>query len=546
MIFSIYKIPRMTRALELKNVFLRSLVFIICFTSSFISIAQYQPVDPLYREWIRQADGDSITPGMGYWPLDPLTACKLITIDTPRHTGLFNGKTRPMLWQYHSNDLNFTVIPIINFTYSKGNNSYSQHEDLRGLKIQGDLDKKLIFGVSFYENSALLPYWVDSIARKHSFVPQEGLGVPYPNGTWDVSSTEAWLQYLCSPHFSVIGGYGRQFIGYGYRSLLLGDGISNYPYLRLDWHSGPWRYEVSYNQFLNPGYQIPFAYGSATFQRKNSVIHYLSFTTGKNFEIGLFEQILWVASDSNYNRGTELQYLNPIIFLHQVGYAIGSPDNDLIGGQATYKIGKNTRIYSQLAIDDFSISQTISHHELNLTDKYAFQLGVSKNKLFNQDGLNTRLEWNTARPFIYGHRDISLNYTQGDQSLADPLGANFHEFIFQLSYKKNKMYGLFEQLYAIQGKDEPGFLSGQNLWGGEANVPFYGDYTLQGRKCNLSYTSLTAGYILNKANELSIELSAIFRYYKEASDITDPALSQKQVIVQLAIKSLFISRYQDY
>jgi len=108
------------------------------------------------------------------------------------------------------------------------------------------------------------------------------------------------------------------------------------------------------------------------------------------------------------------------------------------------------------------------------------------------------------------------------------------------------MYGLFEQLYAIQGKDEPGFLSGQNLWGGEANVPFYGDYTLQGRKCNLSYTSLTAGYILNKANELSIELSAIFRYYKEASDITYPALSQKQVIVQLAIKSLFISRYQDY
>lgn len=510
--------------------------------------AQYQPVDPLYREWTRQASGDSITAGLGYWPLDPLSSKNIAPADTPVQTGFFNGKkTRPMLWQYHSRELNMNIIPWVDFSYGKGNGGLTDHEDVRGLKVQGELDNKILFGASYYENNTRLPYWLNSIAQKDRFVPQEGLGVPLPNGSYDVAQSEAWLQYLCSSHFSIIAGYGRQFIGYGYRSVLVDDEASNYPYLRFDWHSGPWRYEVTYNQFLNPGVQIPYSYMSAASQRKNSVLHYLSIAIGKNIELGLFEHEVWIADDSFYNRGIELQYLNPVIFLHKVAYSLGDPDNDLMGGQATLKFGKNYRIYGQLLIDDFTVGESIANHTLNiLQDKIAGQLGISKNKLLGYDGLSARLEWNTARPFVYGHRNVSMNYTQGDQPLADPLGANFDEFIFQLFYKGKKFYGSFEQLYALQGKDEPGFLSGQNLWGGEANVPIYGEYMLQGRKCTLSYTSFTLGYILNSANQLSVELSAIYRADKEAADALDPAISQNQFIVQLGVKSLFISRYQDY
>ena len=45
-------------------------------------------------------------------------------------------------------------------------------------------------------------------------------------------------------------------------------------------------------------------------------------------------------------------YLNPLIFLRPLEFALGSPDNAFIGITGKYKLYKNGFIYGQLGLDD--------------------------------------------------------------------------------------------------------------------------------------------------------------------------------------------------
>src|SRR6185312_8904525 len=64
--------PKMEDILKSVQICFFFILLLLCLPNTLK--AQYQPVDPLYRDWIRQkVSEDSIQPGMGYWPLDPLT-----------------------------------------------------------------------------------------------------------------------------------------------------------------------------------------------------------------------------------------------------------------------------------------------------------------------------------------------------------------------------------------------------------------------------------------------------------------------------------------
>jgi hypothetical protein len=64
--------------------------------------------------------------------------------------------------------------------------------------------------------------------------------------------------------------------------------------------------------------------GDPVYKKKYSTMHYLSFAPGKRLNISLFESIIWQMADSTFQRGFDMNYLNPVLFYRPVEFTLGS------------------------------------------------------------------------------------------------------------------------------------------------------------------------------------------------------------------------------
>jgi hypothetical protein len=89
--------------------------------------------------------------------------------------------------------------------------------------------------------------------------------------------------------------------------------------------------------------------------------------------------------------------------------------------------------------------------------------------------------------------------------------------------------------YAVVGREDSStpYPDGNNLFGGENNVPSFGSYTLQGIKQKQVTTSLTIGYMIQPAWNLSIEGSV---FYKAVQTVAQPVNSTLWLKVGLVTK----------
>lgn len=451
----------------------------------------------------------------------------------------------------------FTIDPYIEagLYESRENISAGRHTNntltgfAGGVRLQGAFNNKVSFNVSVISNLNQYPAYVDSVifakydhydpSSNKYIIPGSNAATLKNNNRFANTNFDFNVTYTPDKHFLVSAGYGKQFIGDGYRSLLLSDNANNYPYLRLQARIWKLTYNVLYNHYTNNFWSDV----DGKPQPKYSTIHYLGFSTSK-FQVGLFDEVLWLGKDTNFTRGFDVQYLNPLIFIRPLEFTIGSPDNAMIGFNLKYKIYKKGFIYGQLALDDLNFKEALDNHKLSYGDKYALQLGIWNKDIFNVKNLSWRLEWNGVRPYVYGHGvggQIALNYTHYYQSLTDPFGANYHEFISLFNYEKERWYATLENLYTIRGEN-PGlsYNNGEDLFGGEAGVPREGSKTLQGIHTNYSFNQFTAGYLLNPANRLSIEINVAYRSRNSA------IVNQSDWLFGIGIKTNLYNFYHDF
>jgi hypothetical protein len=410
-------------------------------------------------------------------------------------------------FRYQNNDFLLTADPYLDATGSKS----SEKEGIlwngtAGLRIRGAFRNRLSFGLGGYTSLSEFPAYLDKfIQENESMIPGRNQGQLKDEGRYAYSNIDAYLTYMPDEHISLTAGYGKQFIGDGYRSLLWSDNAFNYPYVRLRASFWKLHYNVMYSYLENDRMV------DGVRQGKYSVSHLLGINIGKRLQVSLFENILWLARDTNYQRGFDVQYLNPFTFMRPVEFSLGSPDNSFFGLNWKYIIPKAGYVYGQLALDDINISETFKNNKQHINNKYGIQLGIWTHDVFLK-GLSWRLEWNAVRPYMYGHRKPDQNYTHNHQALAHPFGANFHEFLSIFNYRYNRWYGVLHNALVIRGEDSTlGYNNGNDLWGGEAGVPLLGSKTMQGIRNNYWYNRLSLGYMLNPANRLSVQMDIIYR-----------------------------------
>lgn len=408
-----------------------------------------------------------------------------------------------------------------------------------GVHMDIQLGKKFSFSANYLGGDIIGPSFMDSIIKHYRVVP--GMGYAYGSAAkgYSYQYWDGYLSYNLDSHFNFQLGKGKQFWGDGYRSLFLSDVSTSYPYFKITatlWH-------IQYVSMLTMMQDAEAPSGLVRdFHTRYSSFHYLTWNASPRCNFSIFEAITYDGDSGKYVRGPDPGYLNPIIFYQPVNYNIGDPDKSNLGAAFKIKVAKKEQFYGQLLIDEFKL-QNVIHHTGWWGNKQGLQFGFKAFDLFKIKGLSFQTEINYVRPYTFTARDPLQNYSNFNQPLADPEGANFIESAsFLTYYHKNFLIQGSIVIYHY-GADNDTSDHGQNIFISYTKIPekdFYGNYVGQGISVYLATVGLKADFIISPKMNLKAEFAAYECFDKiAATTISEP-------YVTLGIKTSIGNLYNDF
>lgn len=410
--------------------------------------------------------------------------------------------------------------------------------DTRGFAFGGSVTEKFSFTSEFYENQAQFPAYVDALLRTSRMVPGQAMWKTYGAQSFDYAYSNAVLSYRPSRYLGIQLGQGKNFIGDGYRSMLLSDASFNYPFLKLT--ADVWRikYMSMWTEFQDlTDYK---RHDNIPWKKKNGVFHYLDLNVTDRLSLGLFEAIIWLPQDSSSDRGFEWNYLNPIIFMRPVEFSLGSPDNVLMGLNVKYLVSDRTALYGQVLLDEMTINEYFTGSGY-WGNKYGLQLGVKSFEPFDVKSLYLQTEFNCASPYTYSHRNPLKNYGHYNQGLAHPFGANFYESVSIAHYAMGRFELRAQMNIARFGADSGKANYGKDIYKSyDTRIRDYGVAIAQGVKNDLLYGDVKIAYILNPVTNLRFELGATYRRLHAT------AKTEEAMVVTVGLRSSFRNLYYDF
>ena len=360
-----------------------------------------------------------------------------------------------------------------------------------------------------------LPDYLARTADMQRYIPGYGYGVrDNPRGLYHSHYTYGSAAFKAGKFFVFDLGKGKHFWGDGHRSLILSDNAAPAPYARITTTFWKIRYTNLWMQLrdLSAMQTLPDA------RKKYTVMHSLSYAISKKFNVSLYEWVIWQDRDTMSRRTIDLSYANPLIFYRPVEYALGSPDNVILGASFRWDPFKKLRFYGQFVLDEFNLNLFKKDNNW-WGNKVGVQAGLRWCPLIN---FCLRSEINAVRPFTYTHGSSIQAWTHLNQAMAHPLGANFVEAAQTVIWIKGPWI-LQEQFnLAAFGRDYDANNDGladnfggnlirsyRNPYGG----PF-GHSLLQGELHQLIFHSLTISRAISKSRKLEIFATHTFRSEK--------------------------------
>ncbi|PIY11652.1 MAG: hypothetical protein COZ18_03460 [Flexibacter sp. CG_4_10_14_3_um_filter_32_15] len=387
----------------------------------------------------------------------------------------------------------------------------------RGAEIHGVAARRIGFYASVTETQAIFPRYVqnviDSLSPDRSLdnfvVPNEAFAKPFKENGVDFLRVRGYITFNVAKVVDVQFGNDNNFIGNGYRSLVLSDFAPPHLFLKLQTKFWKINYTNLYTQMV-----ADVQRANSLYPKKYVIYHHLSIDITKKFNLGVFESVAYGRKDQGQNDTFDLSYLNPFIFYRAVEQGIGSIDNALVGADFKWLALKDFQLYGQFVLDELKVGELVDNNGW-WGNKYGIQLGLNYIDFANIKNLDLQLETNIVRPYTYTHSsDEQLsNFVHYRQSLAHPLGANFMEFLGVLRYQpipRLTITGKF--IYAQTGEDSNGSNWGSNLLISNVDVDDtneYGNTIGQGIETNILFGRLTATYQLY--HNLFIDADVIHR-----------------------------------
>jgi hypothetical protein len=456
--------------------------------------------------------------------------------------------------EIQSDDYWFTLNPILDLQMGKasGKNDKSTFINTRGIQVQGGLGKELNFTTTIYESQGRFADYFNRYSKSikpsggnPAVIPGIGIAKEFKTDAYDMPLAEANLTYTPSKMINLQLGYGRNFIGDGYRSLITTDGVSPNPYFKINTSFWKIKYTNTYTWLKDVRTDVTV---DGTYSRKFMANHYLSWNATKRLNIGFFESVVW---GNQNNRGFDMSFVNPIVFYRSVEFASSSKSgNALLGITSKYKCNNKINLYAQFLLDEFALGD-VKKQDKSWRNKFAYQLGVKYYNAFGIENLLLQAEYNRVRPYVYSHSDPLTNYASVNQSLGHQWGANFSEFIVIARYHKGRIFADAKLTTGIRGFDFAN--SGANSNYGS---DIYRDYDQdrsadtgvkigQGNKTTVFIADIQAGYLINPSSNLKLFGSLIYRNFNPTVE-TAGVFKENTTWFSVGIRSDIFNWYFDY
>lgn len=449
----------------------------------------------------------------------------------------------------NTEDFHLRVDPLINFAGGMDieNGGKGLWTNTRGISVMGDIgpERKVSFQATLRENQAKYPDYLVPWIKYYNVVPGQGKVRSFKNSAFDYANATGYVSYTPSKYFNFELGHDKNFIGDGYRSMLLSDNALYYPFFKITATVWKIKYMNLYTEFDDAYNTLDDSVMVVTgLTRKFGSFHYLSWDVFDWVQVGLFEGIVWPANDSTRYRGFDVNYINPIIFFRPIEFGLGSPDNALIGANIKFKPVNNAIIYGQFLMDDLDVAAARGG-EGYYRNKFGIQGGFKIYNPFKINNLMIQAEMNQANPYTYAHKEPVQNYAHYNQPLAHPLGANFREFIGIINYR------FFERFYmeakvqsAVIGYDQhAGDHFGSNIFISDYDIPgfpdSYGNYIGQGLKTTIRSADLRGGFLINPSINLNLEGQIFIRRFANDQEKINTTM------FMLALKTDLFNSYYD-
>lgn len=409
----------------------------------------------------------------------------------------------------------------------------------RGYQLGGTVGKNFYFYSSGFESQAVFPEYITTYINQVGVIPGQAYDRTFGRKTTkDWSDVTGIISFTPVKYLNITAGQGKNFIGDGYRSEILSDFASTYPFLKFTGNVGNVQYMFMYAYMVAPN-DRPSQYALGA-QHKWAAFHYLDWNVSKRLSLGFFDAIIWPNRDTTGQyRGFDLAYANPVIFLRPVDASNGSPGNAMIGFTGKYKISDGITAYGQFVLDEFE-SKSFFSGTGSSRNKYSYQLGIRGANLFKIESLNYLVEYNSATPYTYSEQANINNYSEQEEPLAHPFGANFKEFVALLNYSYKRFDFSGEYDHGYYGLDINGLNYGKDIYESYLNpAKLSGNYIGQGLTTNMNYLEGKVAYVLNPKYNLRLELGGIYRQEKNAQ------FNDKTAMITIGLRSSFHAIYTD-
>lgn len=368
-----------------------------------------------------------------------------------------------------------------------------------------------------------IPYFSDPQTKSFLLTPLKDSIYGQPTSLYFDISGSVWYSYKNFNIRSGVEPQDEEMYNFSSRSIFnTYNRIAN-PYVMID---------LKFNKSLNYSLRQDILREKIGnhFEPKGNVTHTFTYNhKGEDkFKLRLFESVVYQMKDTLYNRGFEVEYLNPFLFYRPQEYNMGSADNILLGSEFSYSFkAKETqkrsiysRIYGQVLIDDFLLSAFRARNGW-WGNKYGFNIGSRFFIAYSDSALNVSyniytIEFTYMRPYVFSQTNPGIVYGNQGLPIAHPLGSNFAELYQEYEYQKedNKFnFKAFLQAY-IKGVDSVGL----------KNTSYGGDIYKSYSKHPFEFNNKVGQGITLRTVQLGTTLSYLYsnKYFRDLCFYIEP------------------------
>ena len=420
-------------------------------------------------------------------------------------------------------DERFTLIldPIIDFRQNYDKNTGERgYLNTRGILINGNLDSKIYFNTSFYENQGVFPEHINDFYNTFGVIPGYGRVKAMDKG-YDFGAAYGNISLKATENLNFSIGYDRLFIGDGYRSMILSDFAAPLMYFKASAKFKDFEYSSIFTKALNPNFNNILYLddpGSVNSRYPSKHISYniLTYNLNSAWQFSLFDAFV-IAEDTEVWKKA-LYTISP--FFRELYLDKGNHEtNNLLGLNITFQQPKIGIFYSQLVLDRVFQSRNIES---------AFQLGYKQFDFLNISNLYFQLEYNYADAYMYWNVNSELHYGHYNQALAHPMGNKFNEVLIVSAYSLKEFEIVVKSSYINSWSTFGNFL--------DVCSPIY--YLLVLAESKTMNTDIQLIYNVNKANRLQAFIGFTHRYNVDTNS--------QSYFYQFGVRTAIRSNYYDF